>query len=115
MLLVDTMANATAIDYVAENSHKEVIHNDMQETVALSQGGYYKGRLVTDSICLDDDEDICIQHFTFWNILNSTMVPQGKVKCKGVIPFNMFKHDSDPNEQMISVLDYEDIFSNSSM
>jgi len=36
LLLIDTMANGTAIKYPAEQSRRAVIHDDMQDIVTLS-------------------------------------------------------------------------------
>lgn len=65
-LLIDTLANGTAIEYSALNSKRATVHDEWVETISTSRVGNFKTRAVDDLFCLDDDEDICVENFTFF-------------------------------------------------
>jgi len=113
LLLVDTMANGTFIDYTP--NYRAMIHKDWASTCTLVNGGSYSGDLTQDVMCLDDDEDICIENFSFYHITGNTNLKVSKIDYKGVIPFNKYGSVLYPNQRLVNILDYEDIFSNSTM
>ena len=65
-LLIYTLANGTAIEYSALNSKRATVHDEWVETISTSRVGNFKTRAVDDLFCLDDDEDICVENFTFF-------------------------------------------------
>jgi hypothetical protein len=117
LLLIDTLANGTVIEYNAEESHRATIHDNWKQNVTLGNGGYLTGRVVTDGVCLDDDEDICIENFTFLNSKEETHtnMPEYSIDFTGVIPFNRYDFKKNANSRLVPMLDYEDIFTNSTM
>jgi hypothetical protein len=77
----------------------------------MMNGGVYTGYEVEDSICLDDDEDICIQKLTFYEITDSQNITDDPERLfhNGVIPWNRYGIPDRANQRLINILDYEDI------
>jgi hypothetical protein len=73
MLLIDTLANGTAISYIQEASNTKTIHN-WTKPILMENKSQYVGNYVEDNLCLDDDTNICVEKFGFFNIINSTNV-----------------------------------------
>ena len=101
-MLIDTQANGTAIKY---NGHQSETLKDLKEEVKVELlDGFIEGKNVTDSICLDDREDICIDDFTF---VMATEIEYPKVKTTkmaGVIPFNLYMKTDNPTMRLVNAM-----------
>lgn len=52
VLLIDTLANGTAIDYQVLNSKDSIVHQDKPGTIFHAFGSY-EGNYTEDNICLE--------------------------------------------------------------
>ena len=117
LLLLDSLANATAITYDASISRRSKIHTKQIDTIFMENNSSYVGNLVEDDLCLDDDEDICVQNFSFYEVTDAKNIQIGKddLRYNGVIPFNRHGMPYLSNQRIVNLLDYEDILSNSTI
>jgi len=115
LLLVDTLANGTCISYDPTMSKRSTINTRWTQTVSMEQEGSFFGRMVQDDLCLDDDQDICIEHFNFFNTIEEQQLEKYSIDYDGVIPFNRYGMPITPNDRLVNVLDFEDILSNGTM
>ena len=108
------MANATFIDYDPFGSKKALAHPKNKGSVKMMNGGIYTGYQVEDTFCLDDEEDVCIQKFSFYEITDSENIKEDPQRLfhQGVIPFNRYGYPDRENDRIISMLNYEDILYN---
>lgn len=67
-LLVDFEANGTVIDYEPFKSNSALIHTNDRENVSLFDNTTYEGYLVEDDLCLDSEEDICVERYQFFDL-----------------------------------------------
>ena len=86
------------------------------------------GQLISDHFCLDDDEDICMERFQFYEVHDfdggyggdrykaaedsHPIFSQGSFKYDGVIPFNNYNTKNHPNQRIVNMLDFEDVLFN---
>jgi len=66
LLLLDSLANSTAIMYDPSISRRSKVHLKQLGTIEMENNSSYSGNKVEDDLCLDDDEDICVQNFSFF-------------------------------------------------
>lgn len=117
-LLVDFEANGTVINYDPFKSNTALIHTDDKENITLYDNTTYEGYLVEDNLCLDSDEDICVERYQFFDVedkINFTSDPNIKIVPDGVIPLNQFDSLRYPNRRLVNLLEYEDILFNSTL
>lgn len=92
-MLIDTQANGTAIAYDSPNSRRSIVHRDKQGMVEMPDGKA-EGYEATDQICLDEDENICLEDFDFLWASKSFEYPKvTDIRVGGVIPFNRYGAD----------------------
>ena len=78
LLLIDTQANGTAIMYTGQDSG---LFNDTNDSIKVELlDGIIEGRDVTDQICLDENEDVCIDDFYFINVAKAHLEELGVVE-----------------------------------
>ena len=72
-MLIDTLANGTAIDYNNTDS-KDNKKTDEVEVTIVDALGKYMGSYGTDTVCLEEFQDTCIDEYPFvvanWNVKN---------------------------------------------
>jgi hypothetical protein len=67
MLLVDFLANGTVIDYDPHSSNTARMHLRRESNITLFDNSTYTGYEVEDGLCLDDDDDICVARYSFFD------------------------------------------------
>ena len=114
------MANGTAIEYDQLDSESVVLHSNYTNNVNVSDNSTYSGYLVEDNLCLDDEDEVCVERYSFYQVEeyvnNSGPVRQNSnTRQEGVIPFNKYGSIKYPNQRIVNLLDYEDILFNSTL
>lgn len=60
---------------------------------------------MTEYVCMDSDEDICLDKFSFvkaqFTHLPSLNSPENKLEVEGVIPFNRYSQTQNMVEELI--------------
>ena len=47
------------------------MRDNFVQTISMENEATYTGKRVQDTLCLDDDDDICVMHYGFYDILTS--------------------------------------------
>ena len=97
VLLIDTLANGTAIDYNSTNSKESVVHFDQPDTVSHAFGTF-EGNYTEDTICMEHSQDTCVSGFPFMNVDWKDYKIDSGVNMGGVIPFNRFGFPDQSNQ-----------------
>ena len=99
-LLIDTLANGTAIKYNYTES-KDYKLTDDDEVTIVDALGKYEGKYGQDTVCLEEFQDTCIDEYPFviadWNIKKE----DSDLKAEGVIGFNRYGIPENSNRQLI--------------
>lgn len=71
-MLIDTLANGTAIEYNYKDSKDYQAGDDDTEITIIDALGKYMGSYGTDTVCLEEALDTCIDEYPFvvakWNV-----------------------------------------------
>jgi len=68
-LMIDTLANGTAIDYEVGNSKDSYVYPDKLGRIE-HVFGTYKGNYADDNLCLEHEENTCVDSFNFLEVEN---------------------------------------------
>ena len=90
------MANGTAISYTPITGHEgrgAWVDENITKTITMENNSQYVGTRVQDTLCLDDNDDICVMHFGFYDVTNSKAITDKTQD--GVVNLNNygFKYD----------------------
>lgn len=109
-MLVDTLANGTAINYDCDhtNSSDSIVHNDQPGVVNFTYGSY-QGNYAEDGVCMEYEEDTCIEEFPFLEIENKTATD---FEVDGVLSFNRYGLSDNSNRQLVKSFLNEVVFWN---
>ena len=83
---------------------------NITKTITMENKAKYVGKRVMDTLCLDDNDEICVMHFGFYDVMSSTAI--NNKRQDGVINFNQYGFNPD---KLVQFLDDEEIFSNSTI
>jgi len=116
LMLIDTQANGTAIQYEGSKSESFIeIEQEEKEVRVELLDGFIMGKNVTDQICLDKNEDICIDQFTFTMATDIEYPKVITIETGGVIPFNNYKMTDSPNMRLVTALNTVSEFSHKTL
>lgn len=71
------------------NSKDSSVHDDKPGTVVHAFGSF-EGNYTEDNICLEQEENTCVDYFTFVEVDWTNFKIDSGVKMGGVIPFNRY-------------------------
>ena len=83
---------------------------NITKTITMENKAKYVGKRVMDTLCLYDNDEICVMHFGFYDVMSSTAI--NNKRQDGVINFNQYGFNPD---KLVQFLDDEEIFSNSTI